>query len=423
MTQAISVEQVTPFLARMKKRELKVAILHSGGPAPGANRVIAGAAKQFIDRKIPVIGFINGYEFIQQLPPQDLRPGRHFIEIDEETISSGLDSNTLIIRTARANPAKDIATPDDLNDPRKTAAINRILDIFEYMRIGALISIGGDDTLKTANFIHTIARRRSQGNPDAGFDSAIVHVPKTIDNDYYGIPWTFGYFTAAEAAGRIVRGLYDDARATNCYHVIELMGRKAGWYTAAASIYARGTRAVIPEEYENRPFSLPELAETLLQIVLRREEKGKFYGVFCIAEGLADLLSEQEKQDIECDRFGNMRLAEANIGARVAREIEARYAQATGRKKSFKPQIVGYETRQLAPSLYDALLTSQLGVGAYRLLAHGRFGEMVTVCDNLEIEGIPFGELIDPETLNVRNRNIDTRGDFYNLLRSLERNY
>ena len=81
-----------------------------------------------------------------------------------------------------------------------------------------------------------------------------------------------------------------------------------------------------------------------------------------------------------------MLLAEAKIGARIARELEARYVQATGKKKSFKPQIVGYETRQLTPSLYDAL-TSQLGVGAYRLLAHGRFGEMVTVCDNLEMTG------------------------------------
>jgi len=423
MTHAITSEQVTPFLARMKKLELKVAIVHAGGPAPGGNRVIAGAAKQFIDRAIPVIGFINGYEFIQQLPPQDLRPKQHFIEIDEEVMSHGVDSNTLIVKTARANPAKEIATPDDLNDPRKTKAINRILDIFEYMRIGALISIGGDDTLKTANFIHTIARRRLQKNPDAVFESAIVHVPKTIDNDYYGIPWTFGYFTAAEAAGRIVRGLYDDAKATNCYHVIELMGRKAGWYTAAASIYARGTRAVIPEEYENRPFSLEELSESLLQLVLRREEKGKPYGVFCIAEGLADLLSEQEKKGIDCDRFGNMRLAEAKIGDRVSRELETRYADATGRKKSFKSQIVGYETRQLAPSLYDALLTSQLGVGAYRLLAHGRFGEMVTVRDNLEIDGIPFSELVDPATLSVRNRSIDTSGDFYQLLRSLERDY
>jgi 6-phosphofructokinase len=423
MTHAITSEQVTPFLARMKKLDLKVAIVHSGGPAPGGNRVIAGAAKQFIDRAIPVIGFINGYEFIQQLPPQDLRPKQHFIEIDEEVMSHGVDSNTLIVKTARANPAKEIATPDDLNDPRKTKAINRILDVFEYMRIGALISIGGDDTLKTANFIHTIALRRLQENPDAVFESAIVHVPKTIDNDYYGIPWTFGYFTAAEAAGRIVRGLYDDAKATNCYHVIELMGRKAGWYTAAASIYARGTRAIIPEEYENRPFSLKELSGSLLQLVLRREEKGKPYGVFCIAEGLADLLPEQEKKDIDCDRFGNMRLAEAKIGARISRELETGYVGATGREKSFKSQIVGYETRQLAPSLYDALLTSQLGVGAYRLLANGRFGEMVTVCDNLEIDGIPFSELVDPATLSVRNRSIDTSGDFYQLLRSLERDY
>jgi len=118
-----------------------------------------------------------------------------------------------------------------------------------------------------------------------------------------------------------------------------------------------------------------------------------------------------------------MRLAEAKIGDQISRELEARYADATGRKKSFKSQIVGYETRQLAPSLYDALLTSQLGVGAYRLLAHSRFGEMVTVCDNLEIDGIPFSDLIDPETLDVRNRNIDINGDFYHLLRSLERNY
>jgi len=423
MTQAITVEQVTPFLARMKKLGLKVAIVHAGGPAPGGNRVIAGAAKQFIDRAIPVIGFINGYEFIQKLPPQDLRPGQHFIEIDEEVMSHGVDSNTLIVKTARANPAKDIAKPEDLNDSGKTKAISRILDIFEYMHIGALISIGGDDTLKTANFIHALSKRRSKDNPDAFFDSAIVHVPKTIDNDYYGIPWTFGYFTAAEAAGRIVRGLYDDAKATNCYHVIELMGRKAGWYTAAASIYARGTRAVIPEEYENRPFSLKELSENLLQLVLRREEKGKPYGVFCIAEGLADLLPEQEKQGIDCDRFGNMRLAEAKIGDRISRELEARYAEATGKKKSFKSQIVGYETRQLSPSLYDALLTSQLGVGAYRLLAHRRFGEMVTVCDNLEIDGIPFSDLVDSVTLSVRNRNIDISGDFYQLLRSLERNY
>jgi len=417
-------EALTPCIARMKSLKLKVAVLHSGGPAPGANRVLSGAAKQFLDRGIPVIGFLNGYEFIQDLPPQDLRPGEHFIEIDKEVASEAIDANCFILKTSRANPGKAIKNLEDLSDRGKTESLDRILDTLKYLKVGALISIGGDDTLKTANYMYELSKKRVAENPDLPFQSAIVHVPKTIDNDYYGIPWTFGYFTAAEAAGRIVRGLYDDAKATNCYHVVELMGRKAGWYTAAASIFARGTKAIIPEDYDNdKPFCLDELAEDLVSIVIRREQGGRGYGVFCVAEGLADLLAKEEKEKMETDRFGNLRLAEAKIGERLAKELEKKYRDRTGTKKSFKPQIAGYETRQNPPSLYDALLTSQLGVGAYRLIEQGRFGEMVTVRDNLEIDGIPFNTLIDPKTLKVNNRNIDKKGDFYNLLRSLEENF
>ena len=219
-----------------------------------------------------------------------------------------------------------------------------------------------------------------------------------------------------------MRGLYDDAKATNCYHVVELMGRKAGWYTAAASIFARGTKAIVPEDFEDRDVDLQALAESLLHIVMRRESNGKGYGVFCLAEGLADKLPEDQKQTMEKDRHGNLKLAEAKIGDQVAKTLSQLYTERTGKKKSFKQQLVGYETRQNPASLYDALLTSQLGVGAFRLLEQGRFGEMVTVRDNLEIDGISFSKLIDPRTLKVRNRNIDLQGDFYRLLRSLEEN-
>lgn len=416
-------EALTPTIARMKALKLKAALLHSGGPAPGGNRVLSGAAKQFLDRGIPVIGFLNGYEFIQELPPQDLRPKEHFIEINKDVASEAIDANCIILKTSRANPGKEIKNPSDLDDPKKTENLDRIIDTLKYLKVGALISIGGDDTLKTANYLYELSKRRVEKNPDFLFQNAIIHVPKTIDNDYYGIPWTFGYFTAAEAAGRIVRGLYDDAKATNCYHVVELMGRKAGWYTAAASIFARGTKAIIPEDFEGKKFSLAVLADDLINIVLKREEDGRGYGVFCVAEGLADLLAKEEKARMDTDRFGNLRLGEAKIGDHLAKELEKLYHEKTGTKKSFKPQITGYETRQNPPSLYDALLTSQLGVGAYRLIEQNRFGEMVTVRDNLEIDGIPFGKLIDPETLKVKNRNIDPQGDFYNLLRSLEENF
>ena len=415
-------ESLTPMIARLKSLKLKVALLHSGGPAPGANRVLSGGAKQFLDRGIGVIGFNNGYEYLQDFPPQDLEPGKHFIHIDQGVASDAIEANCFILRTSRANPGRHIKKLSDLDDPGKIEVLSRIMDTFKYLKVGALISIGGDDTLKTANFIQELTRRRLAANDNYPFQG-VVHVPKTIDNDYYGIPWTFGYFTAAEAAGQIVRGLYDDAKATNCYHVVELMGRKAGWYTAAASIYGRGTKAIIPEDYENGSFSLNELAQDLVDIVIRREQNGRGYGVFCIAEGLADLLSEEEKSAMEKDRFGNPRLAEAKIGEHLAKEVERIYTEKTGTSKSFKPQIAGYETRQHMPSLYDALLTSQLGVGAYRLIEQGRLGEMVTVRDNLEIDGIAFHSLVDPETLKVRNRSIDTRGDFYNMLRSLEENF
>jgi len=419
------IEETTPAIARMRSKKLKAAILHSGGPAPGGNRVLAGAAKQFLDRGIQVVGFINGYEFLSQVSIENIEKGVHYIDIDKNVTSRAIDISGFVLRTARANPGKDIHKPEDLDDPEKTRTLMNVLEIFEFLRIGALISIGGDDTLKTANYIYEIARRRLKKNKDLLFQGGIIHVPKTIDNDYYGIPWTFGFFTAAEAAGRIVRGLYDDAKSTNCYHVVELMGRKAGWYTAAASIFARGTRAVIPEDFDGETtFCLETLAQHLMDdVVLKREEEGKGYGIFCIAEGLADKLPEAEKAQMEKDRFGNLRLAEAKIGEQLAKALERLYKERTGRKKSFKSQITGYETRQNPASLYDALLTSQLGVGAYRLFENGRFGQMVTVKDDLEIDGIPFSELIDAKTLTVRNRNIDLNGDFYHLLRSLEENF
>jgi len=411
-------------MKRMVDLNLKVAIIHSGGPAPGANRVLAGAAKQFLDRGIGIIGFLNGYEFIQELAPEALKPEKHYIDVTRELSSQAIDINGFVLRTSRANPGRNVQCPEDLSDPQKTGELMNILAVFEQLKIGALISIGGDDTLKTANYLYEISKRKLTQDPNLLFQGAVIHVPKTIDNDYYGIPWTFGYFTAAEAAGRSVRGLYDDAKATNCYHVVELMGRKAGWYTAAASIFARGTKAIIPEDYDGiKDFSLHDVTQELLSIVMKRESDGKGYGIFCVAEGLVDKLSDDEKMKMEKDRHGNLRLAQAKIGDKIANELEYLYRERTGKEKSFKSQIVGYETRQNPASLYDVLLTSQLGVGAFRLVETGRFGEMVTVRDNLKIDGIPFSKLVDSKTLMVRNRNIDTGGDFYKLLRSLEEKF
>ena len=150
--------KVTPSVKRMKDLKLKVAILHSGGPAPGANRVLAGAAKQFLDRGIKVIGFLNGYEFIQEISPENIKLDKHYIEITRGVTSQAIDVNGFILRTSRANPGKDVKSPGDLDIPQKTENLVRILEVLEYLKIGALISIGGDDTLKTANYLYEISK-------------------------------------------------------------------------------------------------------------------------------------------------------------------------------------------------------------------------------------------------------------------------
>lgn len=416
--------ETTPFLDRMRSLNLRVAILHSGGPAPGGNRVISASAKQFLDRGIEVIGIVNGYEFLQQGKSLPLKEGQHFIDITQDVASRAIDQNALIINTSRANPGKEIRTPEDLEDPAKIMGLKKVLDVFEMLRVGALISIGGDDTLKTANFIYRVAKKLAETAHDPFFTGDVVHVPKTIDNDYPGIAFTYGYMTAAESTGRILRGFYDDAKATSCYHVVECMGRKAGWLTAGASIYGRTTKAIIPEDFENeKVIDLEKIADYLIELIIKREEKGKFYGVFTVAEGLADKLPESLRQGMRADRHGNPKLADAKIGEKLAEILAEKYLARTGQQKSFKPQMVGYETRQNPANFYDALLTSQLGVGAFGLLESGRSGEMVTVVENLVPEGIPFERLIDPLTLKVMNRNIDINGHFYKMLRSLEANY
>ena len=82
---------------------------------------------------------------------------------------------------------------------------------------------------------------------------------------------------------------------------------------------------------------------------------------------------------------------------------------------------IGYETRCAEPTAFDVLLATQLGVGAARgLVSGGLSGEMVSVEGQLQLKYVPFGDLIDPETLRTRVRFIETDSDFYRLARALE---
>ena len=393
----------------------RVGILFSGGPAPAANAVISAAALSFLDAGIPVVGFLDGYENLEQWAPErPLREGDDWVCLTRENVAGTRHRTDILLRTARANPGKAIRTLEDLADPERSAKLRAVLGALDSLGVDALISLGGDDTLKTANYLMEIQR------VDPTLPRVrVVHLPKTIDNDYFGIDWTFGFTTAADFAATEVRNLVADAKSTKAWYVVEVMGRKAGWLTYATGIAGGAVRMLSVEDFEDR-FDAAAAARDLVDVMVTREEEGRFHGVVCVAEGLADILPDDQRPT-KVDEHGNPVLGSVQIGRYLADAMEAEYHERTGQTRKVRAKQVGYEARCAEPRAFDVMLGSQLGVGAYRALVEEDLtGVMVSVDGLLDLRFVPFGDLIDAETLRTRVRMIPPGGDFHRLARALE---
>jgi 6-phosphofructokinase len=168
----------------------RVAILFAGGPAPSANAVISSAAVSFLRAGVEVIGIKHGYSSLADFDPaQPLEEGKDYIKLTHQVLGRTRNAQGIIIGTARTNPGKHIKSPGDINDPEKSAPMARVNQALRSLNVDALISIGGDDTLKTANKFKLFQQRTGSSEKPI----PIVHLPKTIDNDYHGIDFTFGF--------------------------------------------------------------------------------------------------------------------------------------------------------------------------------------------------------------------------------------
>ena len=134
----------------------RAGILFAGGPAPSANAVISAAAISFLEDKRQVVGFFHGYSNLQDYHPVSRRllPDEHYRVFEERDLRGLRNSRGVIIGTARSNPGKAIQAVSDLEDPEKTAKLRNVYNALVDLEIDALISIGGDDTLKTANLLY-----------------------------------------------------------------------------------------------------------------------------------------------------------------------------------------------------------------------------------------------------------------------------
>lgn len=416
----------------------KVGIVFSGGPAPGANAVISAAASQLRRSGREVIGFLHGYSGLEQYVP-GTRP--LVAEVDYHIFSDrdlrGLrNSRGIAIGTGRANPGKRIRCRDDLADPEKNERLRSVVQGLVDLGIDALISIGGDDTLKTANYLYEYQR-------GLGADAKrvrVVHVPKTIDNDYRGIDFTFGFFTAVDVMAKELLNLRADAMSTRTYFIVETMGRKAGWLAYGVAVAGEAHLVLAVEDIVGalamdepvhdavtgttrmvRRLSLDALADKIVGLIIAREERGKSYGTVVLAEGLAEMLPTSHLEGVARDEHGHVSLGKVDLAKLVAAVVSERFEQLTGRTKKLTGVQLGYESRCAAPHAFDVMLGAQLGVGAFRaLVERGLDGHMISVKGQLELSYVPFADLVNPETLVTEVRFIEPGSDFQRLARDLE---
>jgi 6-phosphofructokinase 1 len=166
---------------------------------------------------------------------------------------------------------------------------------------------------------------------------------------------------------------------------------------------------------------LDKLADRLVDLIVAREKRGKYYGTIVLAEGLAELLPETFLATLPRDPFGHISLGRIDLGKIMADRVAFRYEERTGRKKKLTGVQFGYESRCSPPHAFDVMLGSQLGIGAYRaLVEEGLDAHMASVSGQLDLVYVPFNELVNPHTLKTEVRFIALGSDFHRLARFLE---
>lgn len=414
----------------------RVAVLFAGGPAPAANSVISSAAFTLLNSGVEVIGIKHGYSNLIDFDAKSpLVEGKHYFKITHERLEFSRAEPGIMIGTARSNPGKAVSSPAHLLDPERSAPLGRVYKALQSLGIDALMSIGGDDTLKTANKMKLYQDTLPADQPRM----PVIHLPKTIDNDYAGIDFTFGYFSAAEVLAGEIRNLNRDAAAGQAYFLCEAMGRSAGWLAYGAAIAGDACMVLSVEdivgplkntevvkqvdgtEKVRTVMNLEAVVDKMVAMMLAREKAGRNYGVIVIAEGLAEYLPCSYLDGISRDDHGHIAISSIAIGKAFATMLADAYKAKTNKSRKINGIQMGYESRCCVPTAYDVMLGSQIGVGAYRALIEEKLnGVMVSVGGQFNVSFVPFEELVDPVTLVTKVRFIETSSDFHRMARLLE---
>ncbi|MBR7111005.1 MAG: 6-phosphofructokinase [Clostridia bacterium] len=210
----------------------RIAVLTSGGDAPGMNAAIGAVVRQAIHEGMSVYGVERGYNGLVR---------DNLTLMERRSVSDIIHRGGTILKTARC---------DEFNTIEGQAEATKVLREHD---IDALVVIGGDGSMRGAR---DIAKN---------FDIPVIAIPATIDNDLNYTDYTIGFDTAVNTVLSAINNLRDTMTSHDRVSVIEVMGRKCGDLAVYAGLAGGAEHILVPE----MPVDLDAVAKELNQSYLR----------------------------------------------------------------------------------------------------------------------------------------------------------
>jgi 6-phosphofructokinase 1 len=304
----------------------RIAVLTSGGDAPGMNAALRAIAKAGAAQGVDVVGVEHGYDGLVEgrARPLTVRAGGRFATVDALDVAGGFGGTLLgSVRSAR------FRTPEG----RAQAAT--------WMRaegLGGLIVVGGNGSLAGAHAFYE----------DTGVP--VVGVPASIDNDIGCTSTALGVDTALNTILEAADRISDTARAHRRAFVMEVMGRQCGYLAMAAAVAASADGVLYPEAYDPASDIVAIVERAILRVFDTGTDQRR--ALIIKAEGVSYPTT------------------------RLVREVAPRVA-AVLPGVEVRGVVLGHLVRGGAPSFQDRMIAARMGFAAVAALLEGHHDVMI----------------------------------------------
>jgi pyrophosphate--fructose-6-phosphate 1-phosphotransferase len=268
-TYGAPIAQVTSGKNKSFDKQLTLAVVLSGGQAPGGHNVIAGLFDGLKkgNKKSRLLGALGG--------PKGLIEGK-FVEITDKMMDDFRNTGGFdMIGSGRDK----IEKPEDLE---------KVVQVIRSQGINGVVVVGGDDS-------NTNAAVLAEHFQSLSLEVGVVGCPKTIDGDLKNdhIETSFGFDTACKTYSELIGNIGRDANSAKKYwHFIKLMGRSASHITLECALQTQPNVCLIGEEVAAKKMTLDQIVEQVAHTVAARAAKGNNFGIVLIPEGLIEFIPE-----------------------------------------------------------------------------------------------------------------------------------